>query len=351
MATEENYKISLRNIANFFIVAISIVVVLSLGRNLLIPLVFALLLWFVVKQIRFFMDKMPFIKKHIPNWLKNIVSFLLIFYVIQSIIDIVLANIRLLLVTYQRYEANLGILINKVNDTFGIDLMEHLQVYVADIDFGAMFFSLFSYSTDIVGKMVMVIIYAVFVFLEEPSFQAKLKLLFPDKAQFDNTYMIIERIERSTAKYLGLKTLIGLTTSIISYIILVIIGVDFPVFWAFLIFVLNFIPAIGSIVATLFPVVFSLLQFGDFFPALMVLLFVGSTQFFIGNIMDPRLMGNSVNLSPLVIILSLSFWGAIWGITGMLLSVPIMVIIVIILAKIPYTRSIAILLSRDGYVD
>lgn len=343
--------INLKGIANFFIVAIAIVVVLSFGRDLLIPFVFALLLWFVVKQIRLLLDRVGFIRRQIPVWFKNLVSFTIIFYAINSLVNIVMANIRLLLVSYQKYEANLNILVNRINETFHIDLMEHIQLYLADFDVGTMLFSVFSFSTDIVSKTFMVIIYAVFVFLEEPSFKNKLKKLFPDQEQFDSSYAIIQRIERSTAKYLGLKTLISLTTGILSYIVLLIIGVDFPVFWAFLIFVLNYIPAIGSIVATLFPVVFSLLQFGDFVPGLMVLIFVGGIQFFIGNIMDPRIMGNSVNLSPLVIILSLSFWGAIWGITGMLLSVPIMVIIVIILSKFPNSRPIALLLSRDGQLE
>lgn len=343
--------INLKNIANFFIISISIVAVLTLGRDLLIPFVFAMLLWFVVKQIRILLDKVAFIKNKIPGWIKNLVSFVLIVLVLNSLFNIVFANVRLLMTSYQKYEVNLGVLINSINETFHIDLMEHIEIFLADFDFGSVLFSVFSYSTDIVSKTVMVLIYAIFFFWEESSFQVKLQKLFPDKEQFDNTYEMIRKVERSTAKYLGLKTLISVTTGVLSYIVFLIVGVDFPVFWAFLIFVLNFIPVIGSIVSTLFPVVFSLLQFGDFVPGLMVLLFVGSIQFFIGNIMDPRLMGNSVNLSPLVIILSLAFWGAIWGITGMLLSVPIMVIIVIILSKFPNTKALAILLSGDGQVE
>jgi predicted PurR-regulated permease PerM len=148
-----------------------------------------------------------------------------------------------------------------------------------------------------------------------------------------------------------MKTLICLLTGILSYIVLLLVGVDFPVFWAFLIFLFNYIPVIGSYVATLLPVIFSFLQFGSFTPGLMVLIFVGAIQVVIGNFIDPRFMGNSVNLSPLVIILSMAFWGAIWGITGMFLSVPIMVIIVIAFSKMPRFRPFAILMSGNGEID
>ena len=123
------------------------------------------------------------------------------------------------------------------------------------------------------------------------------------------------------------------------------------IFWAFLIFLLNFIPTIGSLLATLFPVIFSLLQFGDFSIALIILFVVGSIQVIIGNFIEPKWMGNSMNISPLVSILSLMFWGLIWGTTGMIVSVPFTVVIIIILSEIEYTRPLAILLSEKGDIN
>lgn len=122
-------------------------------------------------------------------------------------------------------------------------------------------------------------------------------------------------------------------------------------FWAFLIFILNFIPTIGSLIATLFPALFCLLQFGEFSQFATVLTVVGSIQLLVGNIIEPKVMGNSLNLSPLVALISLSFWGTLWGITGMVLSIPITVIIVIILSQFNYTKPIAILLSEKGKLN
>ena len=95
----------------------------------------------------------------------------------------------------------------------------------------------------------------------------------------------------------------------------------------------------------------ALLQSGELNLALMVIAAVGAIQLIVGNIIEPKVMGNSLNVSSLVVILALSFWGAIWGITGMVLSVPITVIMVILFGQFETTRKIAILLSDRGKLE
>jgi len=140
-------------------------------------------------------------------------------------------------------------------------------------------------------------------------------------------------------------------TGFLSYFALLIIGVDAPLFWAFLIFVLNFIPTIGSLIATAFPTVFAVLQFGELTTGIIVLAVVGAIQLVIGNGVEPKLMGSSLNISPLVVFLTLAIWGVIWGISGMLLSVPITVILMIIMSEFPGSRPLAILLSQKGTLN
>ncbi|MDX1667633.1 MAG: AI-2E family transporter, partial [Saprospiraceae bacterium] len=118
----------------------------------------------------------------------------------------------------------------------------------------------------------------------------------------------------------------------------------------FLIFLLNFIPSIGSIVGTALPALFSLLQYQDGSRFLLVLLSISAIQLLVGNYLDPRMLGRSLNISPFVVLFSLALWGAIWGIIGMFLSVPIMVILVIILSEFPSSRPFAILLSEKGRI-
>mgnify|MGYP001804369230 CR=1 FL=1 len=128
-------------------------------------------------------------------------------------------------------------------------------------------------------------------------------------------------------------------------------GVDAAFFWAFLMFALNYIPTVGSLIATLFPALFSLVQFGESRPFIIILAGLGLLEWVIGNVIEPKLMGKSLNLSPLVTILALIIWGQIWGITGMLLSTPITVVMVIFNSKFESKRSVAILLKENGDND
>ena len=342
--------LNLKKSAYFFITAISVVVILSFGKSLLMPFVFAVLFWFIVRQIRTFIDRVPFIKNKFPVWIKNLLVFLFILGICNFMINVLISNINLLKNSYQKYEGNTEMIIGKINDALNINLDENIKIYFADFNFGAAFISIVNFSTNILSGVFMVILYTIFIFLEENSFIVKMNKVFTEKNR-TVMYKTIENIEKSVAKYLGLKTFTSMLTGVLSYFILIIIGIDYAVFWAFIIFVLNYIPSIGSIVATLFPVIFSLLQFGEIMPAIMVMFFVGSIQMLIGNFLEPKLMGNMMNISPLVTILSLAFWGTVWGITGMFLSVPIMVITVLILAEFPQSKSIAVMLSEKGLIE
>jgi predicted PurR-regulated permease PerM len=175
--------------------------------------------------------------------------------------------------------------------------------------------------------------------------------MYPDKNRLEHVNTLIDKIDTSIGSYIALKTVVSLLTGVLSFFALLFIGVDAPVFWAFLIFLLNFIPTIGSLIATTFPTIFALLQFGELTPAVLVLCIVGAIQLIVGNLIEPKLMGNTLNISPLVVFLALAVGGVIWGITGMLLSVPITVVLIIIMSEFPETRSIAILLSQKGKLN
>jgi predicted PurR-regulated permease PerM len=219
------------------------------------------------------------------------------------------------------------------------------------MNFGSILSSIFSTLTGLFGNAFTVLLYLVFILLEEPIFPKKLEAMYPDKEQFDHVNTLVNKIDHSIGNYIALKTLTSLLTGFLSYFALLFIGIDAPLFWAFLIFVLNFIPTIGSLIATIFPAMFAILQFGEFSPGFFVLAIVGAVQLIVGNLIEPRLMGNTLNISPLVVFLTLATWGVMWGITGMLLSVPITVILIIIMAEFPGTRPFAILLSQRGKLN
>ena len=342
--------IKLRNIAYAMLILFAVVFILIIGKSLLIPFVLAWILWFVVRQMRKKIDCFSIMRRYVPLWIKNVVSLLFLLFAVNFIVQIVISNISTLLYSYSEYKNNVQMLIQKIELSFEIQVFSNLSMAFADFDFSEVFVKILNISTDLFSSTFMILLYALFIFLEEASMKLKLHKLFPNLESYAKMQTVIRNIEESVATYLGLKTLMSLITGVLSFIVLRIVGIDSPLFWAFLIFILNYIPTIGSLVATLFPAIFCFLQFGDFSHGFIVLGFVGLIQIVVGNIIEPRMMGNAMNVSPLATIISLSFWGAIWGITGMIVSVPIMVVIVIVFSQFEYTKPIAILLSGNGKV-
>ncbi len=340
-----------RNIAYLCITLISAVVILIYGQSLLVPLVLGFLLWFVMREIKVFLDRMPMIKRSVPSWVKTILVSALLLGTLGLISNLLTTNINNLAQSYNEYEPNLELVVAKINKALDIDLLETLKEHSGDFNFGNILGSVFSSITGIIGNAFMIVLYSLFILLEESNAQQKLKLLIPEKERYHNFMNILSKIEESITNYLGLKTFVSIITAVLSYAVLWYIGLDAPLFWAFLIFIFNFIPTIGSLIGTFFPAIFSLLQFGTFTPFLTILGLVGLIQIVVGNVLEPRLMGSSMNLSALVTIVALSFWGLVWGVTGMILSIPITVIMVIVLSQFEQTKSVAILLSEKGNVD
>ena len=341
----------MKNTAYFCIVAISIVTALIYGKSLLIPFIFALLLWFLSRKLRLTFNRIKFVNNFFPSWMKNTVSSLVILFLLVVISKILTSNINTLASASQNYDTNIGSIIESLSLYLSVDLVETLKIQLGNINFGNILSLIFNSLTELFGNLFMIIIYVLFIFLEEVNFHKKLLLAFSTKNKQDKISTVIDEIEASVTSYLGLKTLVSLSTGFLSYLVLLFIGIDAPIFWAFLITLLNYIPTIGSLIATVFPATYCLLQFGELYPFILVLILVGLIQIIIGNILEPRLMGNSLNISSLATLITLSIWGSIWGITGMFLSVPISVILIIILSQFPSTRPVAIMLSDKGEIN
>lgn len=325
------------------------VIVLIFGQQLLVPLMFATLIYFLIRYINKFIDRLPFLKNKIPSWFKNIFSAIVIFATLGLISQMMISNFEYLIKSIPSYQNNLESILHSVNNTFGIDLLKTISEKINSLNYTAIFNSAFNSLSSFLGNVLMIIFYVVFLFIEQSNFRSKLHLVFRGN-DYSQIVEILKEIEHSITQYIGLKTVISIITGVACYIVLISFGIKSSLFWAFLIFVLNFIPYIGSIIAVLLPVSFALIQFGEFGSPLIMLVLMISIQMLIGNLVEPKIMGDSLNISPIVALLSLAFWGSIWGITGMLISVPVTVILIIIMAKIPKTKALAIMLSQDGRI-
>ena len=231
----------MKNTAYFFITTSAIVITLIYGQNLLQPFIFALLLWFIVRKIRHGLNKVKFIEKYFPSWLKSLIPSIILISIFAFISKLLMANINSLAKSYPIYEQNVEIMIAQLNEIFQMNLVDYFKSHAGDFDFGSILKRIFKSLSDLLSNAFIILIYALFIFLEEANFPTKLKAVFAAKRQFNELNKVLDQIEKSITSYIGLKTLVSFITGLASYIALLFIGIDAPLFWAFLIFLLNYI--------------------------------------------------------------------------------------------------------------
>jgi len=340
----------INKVASTLFIIISVIGLLIVGKVFLLPLIIAILIWFLIKEIRRILTKMPIVGKKAPIWVLSLLSTITLFSVSGIMIALVIDNINYLSNNTELYEQNIKLINARFQSDFDIDLPELFGTYIGDFDFISILNKLLKSITDLFSNAFIVGFYVLFLFVEENIFKQKLSALYPKSTKYKDVNQTLQKINNAISKYISLKTFVSLISAISCFIALVIIGVDTPLFWAFLIFTLNYIPVVGAFIAVIFPSAIALFQFGDFTHFFMVLGIIGSIQMIVGNVLEPKIMGNSLNVSSLVVIIALSFWGIVWGVVGMILSVPITVVLIILFAQFPSTKSIAILLSEKGKV-
>lgn len=337
--------------ASILIIVLAVAFILSYLRDMLIPFLIALIVWSLIRGVERVIRSFWKRESKAPRWLTGGLAFLIIFSSLTTIVYFLTHNIQGINEVLPAYQETLKELRDEIVGRYGIDLNKELNEFIEKFDISKLVGVILNSMSSILGNAFLVIIYVLFLMAEEAYFKGKLTALFRKTENKDRAIDILRKIDDSLSQYVYLKTIVSLVTGILSYTALRIIGVDFAFFWAFVIFLLNFIPNIGSLIATLFPALIAALQFGDYQHALYVLVSVGAIQAVVGNIVEPKVMGNTLNVSPLVVILSLVFWGFLWGIIGMVLSVPIMVMLIIVFSHYPATRGMAILLSEKGQIS
>jgi predicted PurR-regulated permease PerM len=199
-----------------------------------------------------------------------------------------------------------------------------------------------------VSTAAFVLVYLGFLIASRSGWARKLVGLFPDREQRQEAMNAFLRIRNGIEQYLWVQTITGLMLAVLSWIAMVAIQLDNALFWAILIFIASYIPLIGNIISTVFPTVFALVQFESVWPGIGLFAALQVIAAIVGNIIYPRMQGRSLNIDPIVLLLALAFWGAIWGLAGAFLSTPLTTMTMVILAQFNGTRWIAVLLSADG---
>lgn len=341
-------------LVNFCLITALVVLsfyLLIVGQNLLLPLVIALVFWFLINLLAQSFGRITIGDSSLPVWSCYTLSMLTFAGVIWAIVKLISMNIDGVVEVAPLYQANLELRMNALLDVFDVEEAPTFSQLIESINLREIITTLASSITSVAAKSGIILIYLGFLLLEQGNFSKKLSSLMNNPEKEKNVRLLLKKIAEDVRKYISIKMLTSTLTGGLSYAFLKMIGVDFAAFWAVLIFLLNFIPTVGSIVATVFPALIALVQFDTLTPFFMVVGGVTAIQICIGNILEPRLMGKSLNLSPMIILLNLSLWGMIWGVPGMFLCVPILVIVMIVLSHLPQTRAIAVILSRDGQIS
>jgi len=340
--TSENNKVLI--VAAWIIVLVLAGLVLRAAKSVLFPFFLALMFYFVLSPV---LDGLSRLK--IPRAV-SIIFIIAIFFLAFYLLGILVYSsgksfatefpkygqkINSLTVTLRESVKLKGISWDKITSMDGLDLNKIGSFLLSSL---GTFFSFLS-------NLFLVLIFLVFMLAGRGNLKIKIERSF-NHARSSKINSIIDNIDRKIQKYLAIKTIICLISGVLATLILVIFGVNFAILFGFLTFLLNYIPNIGSLVATVLPPLVALVQFDNPWRAVWILVILIIFDAVAANALEPKLMGKGLGLSPLAVLFALFFWGWLWGIPGMILAVPIVAVLKIVCSNIPSLQFLAALMSK-----
>lgn len=334
---------SIRRIAFILLTLAILIVGLVFGRPFLIPIVIAILITILLGAGA---DRLK--RLGLPEPLATMSAVLILLFGITVVFNVLAAQADAVTLAWPRYIERLNVMADQLLRWAGPQAASRVNEAVTNLDLVRQIPGVVGSAGGVLVNTVLVTIYVGFLLAERGRLSAKIELFFDNTEHAGEMQRAVTDIGQSIRRYLSIKTIMSLLTGAVSYAVLKIVGVDFAETWALIIFLLNYIPSVGAIIGVVFPALLALIQFDTFWPFFIVAVLLALVQLIIGNIMEPSLMGRTLNLSPFVVIASLAFWAMIWGIVGAFLSVPLTTALIIICSHIPTLRWVAILLSADG---
>ncbi|HVY84901.1 MAG TPA: AI-2E family transporter [Caulobacterales bacterium] len=337
------------NTPNWIVAAVAMGGALYFLRDVLAPAALALMLWIAIAAIADWLRKrIP----ALPYWAALLLSIALVGGDAIIILQALGQQIGEIIASGAPLQARLDALAGELQHRLGM----RGPIWTVDRALGAfgpvpLLGQIAGIVNALAGQATMVLVYLLFLVPAGASLQRKLPLMASSPEDARQWAGVLAAIRLSIERYLLVQTAVSVVIAVLSYITLLIIGLPNALFWCLLMFFLNYIPTIGSIIAVALPTLFALVAFPDWRFAAIVAVGLHVWQFGIGTFVQPRMTGGSLNLSTLIVVLSLAFWGSIWGLAGVFLAAPLTVLVMIVLAQFPATRWIAILLSADGKPD
>ncbi|WP_246043958.1 AI-2E family transporter [Ruegeria sediminis] len=320
------------------------VLALYAGSSFLIPLTIALLVNVLIIAVS---DRFVAVT-HAPVWIANLAGVIVVLAGLFMIMYVLGSQATQFVREINTFEDQFDNAVLKITGLVGNDVTKFIRDNLISIDLSMVARAALGSATSLLNQFLLISLYVAFLMAERLAFRNKIRLAAPSPEIGADLSTVMDAISVSLQRYIGVKSFISALTALISYGVFRVLGLEYAETWGVLTFALNFIPSIGSIIAVIFPALISLVQFDSIVPFLVIVFGCGTLQFFIGNFLDPAMLGRSLNMSTFLVILALTFWTTVWGIIGAFLSVPLTVCILIIFSHVPALRPVAILMSLDG---
>ncbi|HBA86226.1 MAG TPA: AI-2E family transporter [Verrucomicrobia bacterium] len=321
---------------------VAVGVVLKSAQSVILPLILAWLLSYILGPVVGFLTR-----RRIPAPIA--VGIVLVLLIGLCYVGVVFVNARIstFITAYPKYHAKITQFMQAM--TSSIDMPSNP---LAKIDWGQKFsaflISLSGFMVVFVSKLVMVIIFLVFMLLGKPFFQYKVRKAFRPEYAVSIEH-VMNTISGQIGRYLTVQVLVSFVTGVLVWLALSWLGVDFALTWGALAFFLNFVPTVGSIAASIPPILLALVQYyPNYWVAAICTICLLAIHMSLGHLVVPKVMGDRLNLSPVVVLLSLVFWGWLWGIVGALISIPIAAAIKIVCENVEPLHPIGVLMGSGG---
>jgi AI-2 transport protein TqsA len=334
-----------------FLAVDRLVAFLSVGRDLFVPFIIAVFLSILVGPILDFFDRRKF-----PRILSILLALglalaflLLVFRILyqggEAFVEQVLKRQDRFQDLARQAAALAGLPADLVNG--GENWLENPRIakWLGDLPIGGTVGSLLTALQGLLSEILLVLLFLLFLLIGRGQLSKKIVAAFSPTVA-DRISLVVRSLSKDVRTYLGMKALISLAVGSLTTIVLLLFGIESALIWGILTSLLNFIPNIGSLFGMVLPVLFALVQLDSPTPAFWLFIVLLTIHFLIGSVIEPKIMGRSVDLSPVVILFALIFWSFVWGIAGMFLAVPLTVVLKIILDNINPLRPLGALMAE-----
>ncbi|EAQ04146.1 hypothetical protein OB2597_08389 [Pseudooceanicola batsensis HTCC2597] len=326
---------------------------LWIGKPVLLPVIAAMISVYVLSTAAAAMQSLPVLGRF-PGWARRTVILIAFALGMGLLFLLVINNLSQVAAALPRYESNLDALVTRSANLLGIEdepTWANVRRMTLDrIDVTSWVTPALLSLRGFGVTLFLVVLYSSFFMAERGSMARKVVIAMGGEEAGSRALLLLSRVNERIGRYLFVKTAVNAILGALCFGIMLVLGIEFALFWAVLIAFLNYIPYIGSIVGVIFPVLLSLAQFGTLLMASVVLVTLTAAQTFVAAYLEPRMMGRAFNLSPFVVLLALAFWSTLWGLPGALLAVPMTASLVLVLSEIGTTRPVAVMLSASGKV-